>query len=850
MAETVDYYIAPEAGKAAVLANDITPLPANACDAFVRAYVPAGGLVWDPFCRGDTVARVAARQGKRALLSDFNPLIAFTVRASLHAVTPRQLDHALTLLTAATVLEATLPDHINALYATTCAMCGKPAVARTFTWSGDPPRPASKELHCPTCNELWRVPVNDDDLRVLSRVEERGRAYWMLLERLGASEGALRPLGERLLQMYTPRSVHALSTIHAKIEVLAVDDALREALLLGLLDTLERCAKCTVDDSGRRQRLALERVASGRALEYVEHNCWHVFTAACAEQRARLEENARALPRVFPLAAAGRGKGALERGDTGGAATVLVRQAAPRRLAGDMADRPTDLVLTAPPALDWGEMLLLTYLWTGWLLGKDEARRFSPDYLLHPRRANDWGFIMQTLTHSLRAIAVTLASDGKVVLCCPLTALTYLNVLALAAAAAGLHVENIAYQPGSAESVKRPPALGGLAGVCYLRLARGGSAAADAAGDVAEAAQRAALDAATQLLHARGQPAAYIWLHLAMLQRLSQSGLLARLATLPPGDVTVWERLRQIETSGLLARGSAVHFLPVERAGAGAAEPARLDGEEASPDLTRRRGWWWLADAQPAAQPLSDRVEWAVYTVLSTSPLSTADAIARVVYTLFPGLQTPDPGLLDACLQSYGQPASPTHWQLRPADALAQRSREHTEMLELLVRLGHRLGYRVWISRGEMHNRQHGPRLRETLSTTERYMNAEDLLPDATQHSQLIDVIWFEDGRATHVFEIEWTAMLGESVLRRGTRAPGVARFIVAPAERMALIEAKREHMPNLARRMAEDGWRCLRFDVVRELVQETETTREDVLRRAGMDVGDAAHGVQLALWP
>lgn len=857
MAETVDHFIVPEAGQAAVLANDIAPLPANVCEAFIRAYAPAGGLVWDPFCRSDSVARVAARLGKRALLSDFNPLIAFIAGASLHPVTPRQLDRAVTLVGVAPVLQTTLAEHINALYATTCPMCGRAAVARSFTWSGDPPRLAAKELHCQTCSDMRRVPAGEEDAQALSRVEERGRAYWTLLERMGATEGALRPLGERLLQMYTPRALYALSTIHSKIEVLGIESTVRDVLMLALLDAMERCAKCTVDDNGRRQRLTLDRAAGarggGRAEQFVELNCWQVFAESCAEQRARLERNERELLHISASLPSSRSRAGVTVHDVSDTATVLVRQASPRRVAVDLSERPVSLVLTAPPTLDWGEMLLLTYMWTGWLLGKDEARRFSPDYLLRPRRSNDWAFIYEALTHSMLAIAGTMATDARAVFCCSLTTLTYLNVLALAAAAAGLVIENIAYQPAGAESLKRPPALGGLAGVCYLRFARGRVPAADDAGDAQQSAGRVALGAAVRLLRERGEPAAYIWLYLAMLKRLSQTGALARLAAAPPGEVAPWERLRQIETGGLLAREGDVLFLPVETPAAApvaADEAAPATGEaESTPDMTRRRGWWWLGTSSQAEQMLSDRVEWAIYTVLSTSPLSSTDAITRVVHALFPGLHTPDPGLLEVCLQSYARPASPIHWQLRPGEALAQRTREHTEMLALLAQLGHRLGYQVWISRGELHNRQHGPGLLHALSSTERYMNAEDLLPDATEHSQLIDVIWFEERRATHVFEIEWTAMLGESVLRRGTRAAGVQRFVVAPPERMGLIEAKVERLPHLARRLAEDGWRFLRFDVVRELAQDPATVREDVARRAGARLDDAPQGVQLALW-
>lgn len=297
MAETIDHFIPPEIGEASVLVHDLAPLPANACDAFLHAYVPDGGLVWDPFCRTAVVARSAARQGRRALLSDFNPLIAFTVHATLQPVLPRQLDRALSNLATAPTAQTTLEAHIASLYATTCPACGASCTARSFTWSQELGRPVSREFHCLACNMLTSAPVTDADIAILARTEERGRTYWALLERLRAIEGPLRPLGEHLLELYTPRSLYVLSTIESKLERSGADAA-QDVLLLALLDAMTRCMKAPAND--KRQTAAAhafsERAAAARLGTFVEKNCWITFSEACSAQRARLEREVIAAP--------------------------------------------------------------------------------------------------------------------------------------------------------------------------------------------------------------------------------------------------------------------------------------------------------------------------------------------------------------------------------------------------------------------------------------------------------------------------------------------------------------------------------------------------------------------------
>lgn len=845
MADEIDYFIPPEPGAAGVLGRYLTPLPANACAAFIHAYVPLGGLVWDPFCRTDSAGRIAARAGRHALLSDFNPLFAFTVRAGLRRASPRELDRAFTLLAAAPKLQTTLDKHVNNLYATVCPICQAPAIADFFVWSREQNLPVEKEFHCETCGQVRREPASEDDLARLATIEDRGRSYYTLLERLNAAEGPLRPLAERLLDLYTPRNLYALSAIQGKLEVALGDSAIQDVLGLGLLEAMERGSKLHApDDKGRRPRSALRPPAT-----FVEVNCWAAFAEACSAQRARLEQDS---SDTQYLRAEAGGVRAIAR--SGGAAQrelppIQVRRDSARRVADELAPGSVHLVLTAPPPVDGGDTLALSYLWAGWLLGKDEARVFPAESLLRPRRADDWAWFLGAMERSLRALGAALSPQGRIIFCFAGGGLSYINVLALAAAAAGLRLEHVAYQPTAGEGLRRPPALGGLPGYYYLRFAHAEEAAAQAMpvplDELVRQAQPEARAAALEMVRRRGEPCAYVWLHHAMLLSLARQGWLGRIAACTGDGVEPWDVLRRVLYHAL-ERGlhDGLDFVDAgpapEHAPAGDEQPQR--------PFEERRGWWWLARPGASDAPLADRLEWAVYTVLSTNTLPTSGATLKVAYALFPGLLTPEPGLVEACLQSYATAASPIHWQLRPEDNLQRRSREHTEMLALLAAVGRRLGFKVWLSAEGRRRRWQTAELGEMLSPAERLADPDILLPGAAGEGHLADAAWYQSERAVYTFEVEWTARLGERVLRRAARPGNVARFIVVPPQRSGLIQAKLDRLPLLRQQMESGGWSFIRYDLLRDFAAEPAHTLADFGRIAGLQPPAGEQGLQLSL--
>jgi hypothetical protein len=229
--------------------------------------------------------------------------------------------------------------------------------------------------------------------------------------------------------------------------------------------------------------------------------------------------------------------------------------------------------------------------------------------------------------------------------------------------------------------------------------------------------------------------------------------------------------------------------------------------------------------------------------------MSEASFLERIA-GLFTGPDLPDEGLVRACLESYRSIAS-TPDNLLTVDDLAKRSQEHTLLAAHLVDLGHRLGFSCWIGSRQQRRRAGRAPLAARLDSRETAgppylgrLRAEDL--------EDVDVIWYVRGRMAFLWEVEWTAMLGDPVLRRHARmAPDdrVVRFCVVLPERVELVRYKLERSPLLRAELEEGGWHLLKADHLREWAGRESVGLADLEPLLGLDPAIERTGDQLSLF-
>jgi hypothetical protein len=263
-------------------------------------------------------------------------------------------------------------------------------------------------------------------------------------------------------------------------------------------------------------------------------------------------------------------------------------------------------------------------------------------------------------------------------------------------------------------------------------------------------------------------------------------------------------------------------------------------------------GRWWLADADDiaaAAVPLADRVEWSVFSLLSTAGPMAESAFFDRVAALFGGHDVPDDALVRACLDSYRSLAS-TPDRIVTGDDLLRRSQEHTELLATIAEAGHRLGMRVWIGRREQTRRHGSGILGDLLDSSEQhaYLGAVSPAEDIAE----VDAMWYVRGKAAFLFEVEWTAMLGEPLLRRHARIPpddSLIRFLVIAPERTELVRYKLERSPLLRTAVDEGNWHIIKSTHLRTFLARDPLDLADLEPFLGLDPALERSAEQMALF-
>lgn len=376
-------------------------------------------------------------------------------------------------------------------------------------------------------------------------------------------------------------------------------------------------------------------------------------------------------------------------------------------------------------------------------------------------------------------------------------------------------------------------------------------------------AARVVTEAAVETLRARGEPARFERLFGEVLVALDRSGQLRRLAagSMPAGaddasDGSADSGVPEAAGPSGSRRGNDGADRPdrspgsssgnggapevgdggsdgVVAAVAATAEAARPDPVERLVRLIRDEfsrasqvklkeiepGRWWLgddADREAAAPPLADRVEWSVFSLLSTGGPMTETAFFERIATLYTGHDLPDETLVRACLASYRGRAS-TPDRLVTADDLLRRSQEHAALIAALVDGGHRLGMRVWIAEREQ-ARKHGAgrgSLGDLLHDRERNAYLASISRAAEDLAE-VDVIWYVRGKVAILYEVEWTAVLGETLLRRHPRIgrdEKLVRFLAIAPERTELVRHKLERSPLLRAALDDGAWNIIKWD-------------------------------------
>ncbi len=863
------------------------PPPPSLVAARLEAASAPGDIVLDPFGRGGWIARAAIDRQRRAVSLEGTALDKLLAEVVLRPPDLRHLDAAVQALAASARRETSLKAWITNRFASRCATCDRPVILDEVTWTaegtdadGRPagPRPTRKHYRCPVCRdqlgggESRQAPLDAADVaRALDQDDDNSRP--MLRDRFPALDGG-EALADELLDLHTPRQLAALAAILERVDGDLRARSIESALRLALLQAVVPSSRLAVSGG----RVAPLRIASGHVkapggTTWRERNPWVAFEDGIRTVRGFVQR----------LEGASWGPVAARMGEDlrsldEGAATAVLRQDTPaglgaisvemEHLAGTGIRPRVKLVLGTVPRRPAAERLAWAYHSTAWALGRDAAATLPLEPLFGPAVRPTWSWQAAAITRSLRGIGPALARDARTILLLEAEGAESLVATALGGITAGYRLVSARLpEPGGdiAGAVEfSPPGSTATAGGPRTRAnvalepgdaRRGPAARSDRAvapperspssGPFsAEEAARAVVDAAVDVLRLRGEPVSFGGLLGEILVGLDRAGHLRRLVR-PPALAAPAEEEADEGPTDEPEPDQVDRLLALVRDALAGTEGRRLV------KLEDER--WWLAqraDRDAAAVPLSDRVEWAVFSLLSTAGPMSEVAFLERVGGLFTGPDLPDEGLVRACLESYRSIAS-TPDNLVTVDDLTKRSQEHTRLVAGLVDLGHRLGFSCWIGARQQSRRIGRAPLAARMDSREAAgppylgrLRAEEL--------EEVDVIWYVRGRMAFLWEVEWTAMLGDTVLRRHARmAPDerVVRFCVVLPERVELVRYKLERSPLLRAELEEGGWHLMKADHLREWMGRESVALADMEPLLGLDPAIERTGDQLSLF-
>ncbi len=856
-------------------------LPSELLAARIEAATAVDDIVVDVFGRGGWVARAALALGRRAVSVETSPLTRLLADVVVRAPDLRHLDAAFQAVAAAPLGTTSLRAWIDERFATRCPTCSRTLALEELVWEPGPGgevRPTRRSFRCPACldrrgrgGELRHGAPEDADLALATTAdpdpvvrEEIARRFPLVDEAGG--------LLDQLLDLHSGRQLAALQAILARVEGELRASQVTSALRLAFLHAILPASRL----NGFPGRSTSLRIAEGRvrppgAPGWRERNPWRAF------------EDGYQLVRAFVQAL-----------DDGPFGAVQARLAEPldglldgppmislRVGAGDALERLADeaealteaqrarvrLVL-AQPLPEWTSARLAeAFVLTAWGLGSEAARLVPFESLLDPRARPPRR--APALRAALEAVAPAMAPTGTAVILLDPDGAPGLAATAMAGATAGwrLAAARLA-EPGRTPGgilelvppggrlgeVARtranrplPPAPGGAGDptVVTARGVFGGPGPIDGRFSVSEL-NRVVTEAAVAVLQARGEPADEQHLIGELLVALDRSGQLRRYAVAATGGPAPATGGPAPATGGPAPTADAVAPDDAAPPRAAASELlALIEGELSRPDQRKiapsEGGRLWLRDPHDeaaAAAPLADRLEWAVFSLLGTGGSVPEAAVRARLDEMFRGADAPDPWLVDACLASYGLPA-PGDGRLTARDDLQARSHEHAEVIGLLVDLGHRLGLHAFVAPREQGRRVDGLPLGARLLPDELEPTLGFLGRGGADALEQVDCCWYVRPRFAFLFEVEWTAMLGEPVLRRGRSiAPDerIVRFLVLPPERIDLLRRKLGGSPVLRAAMDAGNWHVLRTDALRRFVAHDSPALGDLQPYLGLD--------------
>lgn len=586
--------------------------PASVAEKYIAAYTAPGDLIVDPFATTPTLAHLALKMERRALLFESNPLWAWVAHALATIPDASAINAAFTRLGDALKDDSPLRAHIAHLYDTPCGACNQLTPVDYFTHQRDE-GPIHRHYTCANCGATRDEAATPDDIERFRTFDAKGMHYHLAFERVVPEENLWANRIRNLLDLYTPRSLYALVTLTIKGDTLFQSPPDRQIFNLVLLHLLDR-GTALYESVAEPARLA-------RHKQFVEFNLWR-------EAEIVTENLAKVADSLQGIVLADSPKLVAEAQTP----SAWLGRAGARMIAESVPQGSAALVLGTLPSRR-AALGALSYFWGAWTLKRAAVQSLVP--FLDPQTADPawerrWYF--ESLAATMNALAIILQPDARAVFIFDESNYETIEALLLTASGANLNLENFVFQPHLGDAPRRE--FDGLRASYRVTFTLSSASVGGSGVGVAELkkqVQSAALEAGREILSRRGEPLAFPWLHHAAYARAARTGLL-----------------------------HAAMRVEMKTAPGGFVFKAVRDGlsEGYAHDFDHHGGLWFRRVPLKSAgslgksdAPLIDRMEKEIREIKEIGEIDREELESRI-YEKFSGDLTPENGLIDLCVRA------------------------------------------------------------------------------------------------------------------------------------------------------------------------------------------------------
>jgi 16S rRNA G966 N2-methylase RsmD len=768
----------------------------NVVGEHIQAYTKPHQIVFDPFAGSGVVAIEAARNKRRAIVCDLNP-----IASCITDLTLRRVD-TLKLLEAFERVRAKVQKRVAELYTVHCLKCGEPLVADCCVREGDE-LVEVRYKGCPHCEYRCETGCKPrkKDLDALAELEDKSIKEWYPRNRLFYPDG--EPFKEKqkydsLDQLFTKRNLRAAAMIYEAIEQEG-SPQLKKFLLGAFTSMIHLCTRMMPVGTPAPSNHYTFFSSPGwtqhsywSALHYMEQNVWDKFEGAVTGNQGIINAKNESNELLGDVKVTNDWQKVLD-----GEADIAIVTDDCVELMKKMPEESVDYVFTDPPydaSIQYGE---LSYLWNAWLKAD---YRYTENIVTHEVIRNEhqkkpFEVYNALLNNSFQGFYKVLRAERCLTLTFHNPTFMVRNATVRAGVFSGFDYEHIHHQPlgqVSAKSMLQP--FGSAQGDFYLRFVKTDRPARQMEEINEDRFRRIVIDTCREVIASRAEPTPYTILINQVDPVLAKRGLFGTLHT-------------GLDVKTVLEESVGKDFELVD---------AKLGG--ASGKL------WWFADktfaARLGAVPLTERVEETVFRSLHEKGRVTFTEVWDTVAREFPNSLTSDSTSITEALEIYGRKVSGGSWMLKEEIRLSLS--RHSELIALLAKIGEARGHSIWIGQREQ---------RDTASGVVERVQLRDLVTKKPASLKGVkelgtvlnmDLLWLDGNEVVRAFEVECTTTM-TSGLQRGSNLPAaVPKTMVIPEEREQDFERKMKS-PLFSEHFEKDNWTLAYFNALREAFTKTK---------------------------